>query len=151
MCNVEFKFSVQWPPEFPRPLSGFELGDLTITGSNGTVTSGSDPRMSMMVFLSCTLLLDGVRAFFTNRTARTYRFGAIDSSFGILFARNKEQRIVISVDEQCIAVVSPKMLQQALLLAADDLLTTAFCYLPEDDTARRDLKAATALFKTMEL
>jgi hypothetical protein len=68
------------------PATGFDMGDIKVTGNLGTVSSaGRKPSQSMMVYLALVELLSGM-----SRVAQTksghYAFTGADSSFRLDFA-----------------------------------------------------------------
>lgn len=74
--------------------SGFDLGDVTLTGEQGTVSSaGRVPDQGVMIWITATGLVDGVRQL-PDRGAADVRVAGIDSSFDIEFSA---RRGVVSV------------------------------------------------------
>ncbi|MGW5636817.1 hypothetical protein [Streptomyces sp. NPDC003832] len=91
---MEFRFAVA-ENELPPP-SGFDLGHIDVHGSENDATSrGRTPDQSMMIYLSLTLLLDGLRRFLTGRKP-AYESAAVDSSFSLTFTRVGGARIDVS-------------------------------------------------------
>ena len=72
-------------------VSEYELGDMDILIGDKTITSrNKTPDQSMMIFLSISDMLYGMRILMENKQNSFY-FNAIDSSFAIYFARQNEQ------------------------------------------------------------
>ncbi|CCK28211.1 hypothetical protein BN159_3832 [Streptomyces davaonensis JCM 4913] len=85
---MRFRFSVA-ENEQP-PFSGFDLGHVDVWGSEGHATSrGGDQDQAMMIYLSLTLLLDGLREFLMDRSRGSYECAAVDSSFSLRFTRGR--------------------------------------------------------------
>jgi hypothetical protein len=98
-----------------RPVAtpvGFELGDMEFSGELGTVTSRSRvPDQSMMIILSVVGLLDGIRRFLSARKAKEYKFVGVDSSFSVVFRRQKDGQISVQSDNHLIHVSAPSLLK----------------------------------------
>jgi hypothetical protein len=68
------------------PATGFDMGDIHVTGNLGTFSSaGRKPSQSMMVYLSLVELLSGMSRFAETKSGH-YAFMAVDSSFRLDFA-----------------------------------------------------------------
>ncbi len=94
----------------------------------------------MMIYLSVTLLLDGLTALLVGRD-RTLNFIGSDTSFGIVFRRSNKG-VSVSSGNKLIARESQGELAQAVLLAAEDLAASSLVQLPEADAVRTDYLAA---------
>jgi hypothetical protein len=81
------KISLNIPSDEELPLSGFVLGDMTISGTYGTSSSRDDQcRQMMMVFVSLPLLTFGVQKLLLSQgNKKSYNFIGIESSFNISF------------------------------------------------------------------
>ncbi len=143
---VSFRFSVDWSPDSGEPLSGFELGDMDITGSMGTVSSaGRTPDQSMMVFVSATMLLDGLRRFLTGRERR-FRFHSVDSSFQVVFQAQSNDRVRISSYGIILDEVTRAELVQAVADCGLDVFSQWSPFLPVTDAARIGLEQSVQEF-----
>ncbi|MFD5004208.1 hypothetical protein ACFWMV_15000 [Streptomyces mutabilis] len=70
--RVECEFSVDESGK--PPPSGFDLGHIDVLGGEGAVSSRDrGPDGAMMIYLSVTLLLDGLRRFLSGKERRTTR------------------------------------------------------------------------------
>ncbi|MEU7021919.1 hypothetical protein ABZ990_14830 [Streptomyces sp. NPDC046203] len=126
--------------------SGFDLGDMTVTGDLGTVESaGRVPDQSMMIHLSAVLLLDGLAAFLRDGT-RAFRFAAADSSFGLTVRRSKGG-VSVAGEKGVVAWTTAGELASAVLDAAEALGREH--PLPADDPVAGDLAAALAGFRPL--
>ena len=86
---MRFVFS-RWPLDPADPAYGSDLGDLEITGPDGSVTSaGREPDQSFMVYLGMVDLIHGLTALAEGRQ-REHKFVGADSSFVVRFFRNKD-------------------------------------------------------------
>ncbi|MEU1531822.1 hypothetical protein [Streptomyces fagopyri] len=122
--------------------SGFDLGDMSFTGDLGTADSaGRTPDQGMVICLSVTQLLDGVRALL-DEGARTVAFTGVDTSFGLVFRRSKDQ-VSVAAEDGVIARTTPDELASAVLGAGEALSLT----LPTGDPAASDYADASAAFR----
>lgn len=86
---MRFVFS-RWPLDSADPAYGSDLGDLEITGPDGSVSSaGRQPDQSFMVYLGMVDLIHGLTALSEGRQ-REHMFVGADSSFTVRFFRNKK-------------------------------------------------------------
>jgi hypothetical protein len=96
---ARFEFYIR-PSE--TEVNVFSLGDLTIVGTEGKVTTKDNPRYSMMVFLSIAFFLDALQSFFLTESLRSSRqcnFDGIDGSFEahILRENKREYKHMIAI------------------------------------------------------
>ncbi|CAL9525144.1 hypothetical protein [Streptomyces sp. enrichment culture] len=142
---LEFTFSVA--ENQPPPPSGFDLGHVRVRGSEGEVSSRERaPDQAMMIHLSVTLLLDGVRSFLAGRD-RVCESAAVDSSFSLKFARSKGGWVETSHAGVLVDRSTEKDLADALFRGADAFARATLPHLPPDDAGREDLEAALAEFE----
>ncbi|MFF3879110.1 hypothetical protein [Streptomyces sp. NPDC001978] len=128
------------------PPSGFDLGHVDVHGSAGEASSrGRTPDQAMMIYLSLTLLLDGLRRFVSGRE-RVYSSSAVDSSFSLTFKQGKDGSIETVHDGALIDRSSAKDLATALHAGAERFATTHLYLLPADDAGREDLEKSLAEF-----
>ncbi|TLS46788.1 hypothetical protein FE633_06590 [Streptomyces montanus] len=142
---MEFRFSVD-ANELPPP-SGFDLGHVDVSGSEGQASSRDHtPDQAMMIYLSVTLLLDGLRRFLSGR-ARTYASSAVDSSFSLDFRREKRGTISTSHQGSPVDRSSAEDVAAAVFDAAEEFARTHLGELPADDAGRTDLEQSLAEFR----
>ncbi|MFD9027511.1 hypothetical protein [Streptomyces parvulus] len=142
---MEFEFSVD-EAETPPP-SGFDLGHMDVRGSNGSVSS-RDRGLggSMMIYLTVTLLLDGLRPFLAGK-GRSYESAAVDSSFSLTFTRGRDG-VVDTACRGSLVDRSPAADVAAAVHAAAKRFADAHLHqLPPDDAGREDLQHAVADFE----
>ncbi|MEN1884556.1 hypothetical protein [Streptomyces mirabilis] len=103
--------------------SGFDLGDMSVTGGLGTADSaGRTPDQGMMIYLSVTQLLDSLRAFLSGH-GKTLTFTGVDTSFSLVFRRTKDG-ISVAFKDGIIARTASDELASAVLGAAESLSLT---------------------------
>ncbi|MEU1564210.1 hypothetical protein ABZ504_27805 [Streptomyces mirabilis] len=103
--------------------SGFDLGDMSVTGGLGTADSaGRTPDQGMMIYLSATQLLDSLRAFLSGN-GKTLTFTGVDTSFSLVFRRVKDG-ISVAFKDAVIARTASDELASAVLGAAESLSLT---------------------------
>lgn len=142
---MDFEFSVADAP----PPSGFDLGHMTLRGTDGTVSScGRRPDQSMMIYLSLSQLLDGLRQLL-ERGRGTYSFGAVDSSFTLHFRLAKGGTLVTRSGGAGGPLIDRFPAAEAaadLAAAATDFTAGALPSLPPDDAGAQDLTGSLAEF-----
>lgn len=123
---MEFEFSID-ENEAPPP-SGFDLGHMDVRGNAGAASSrGRTPDQAMMIYLSLTLLLDGLRRFLAGRD-RVHTTSAVDSSFSLTFRRRRGGSV------------------ETVHAGAEAFASTHLPFLPPDDAGRQDLERSLAEF-----
>ncbi|MEV5955886.1 hypothetical protein AB0M11_19295 [Streptomyces sp. NPDC051987] len=142
--TLSFEFSVA--ENVAPPPSGFDLGHMDVRGDRGAASSRDrTPDQAMMIYLSLSLLLDGLCRFLSGR-ARTFTTAAIDSSFSLTFRRRKDGSIETLHDGMVIDRSSAEDLASAVYTAAERFAGPRLPLLPEDDAGREDLEKSLAEF-----
>ena len=112
---------------------------MTFTGDQGECTSrGKTPNQAMMLVLSLTELLGGLRRLNEGEWP-TYRFIGVDSSFCVDFDRTGVNRIAVRCGKGVIDELSASSLLQSILAGAHELLRQPENQLPQDDGGRESL------------
>ncbi|MET8622481.1 hypothetical protein ABZW30_01750 [Kitasatospora sp. NPDC004669] len=142
---ITFNFSRR--PSQGTP-SGFDLGDIEISGDGSSVSSvGKLPDQGMMIFPSLSLLLDQVRQPVSSGRG-TVEFCGVDSSFQVKFTVAKG--VVTAVGEQGeIGRMSVPDFIGALLAAVSSFSEGELSRLSEVDPVRDDLACAIADFRRL--
>ena len=134
-----FAFSVDDDP----PHSGFSLGHLDVSGSDGTATTrGHVPDQRLMVYLSAAQLLWDVRVLL-DAGRGTRKFVGADSSFTLVFTL-KKARVETRHGGQVIDVSTVDDFGAAALAAARGLHEVGSAEVEEDRGPLDDLAAAIA-------
>ncbi|MFI1397564.1 hypothetical protein [Streptomyces sp. NPDC020681] len=143
---ISVQFSVR--PDQGDP-SGFDLGDMALTGGLGSAGSvGHTPDQGMMIHLSVTLLLDNL-AELMKTGAKLLDFTGIDTSFGISFREDRAGIITVSAENRPLTKVTQGELAGAVFAAAQELAAGSVLKLPERDSARADYFAALDGFRPL--
>ncbi|WP_328873152.1 hypothetical protein OHT76_25305 [Streptomyces sp. NBC_00287] len=145
---MEFKFAVA-EDEQPPP-SGFDLGHVDVRGSEGQATSRDRrPDQAMMICLSLTLLLDGLRHFLRDGSRTSYESAAVDSSFSLKFTRGRDNDGSIETTHEGVLVdrSTSEELATAVHQAAKQFARATFPDLAPDDAGREDLEKSLAEFE----
>ena len=139
---IEFSFTLR---DNPPPPSGFDLGDMEVTGSSGRASSrGHDRDQGMMIHLSVAGLLDGLRSLL-ERGSGTVEFVAADSSFALRFTLRRG--VVTTRYGKAVIDVSPAAeVAAAAYSAAASFASRELPRLPADDAGRQDLEEALSAF-----
>jgi hypothetical protein len=142
---ISFAFTVR--PGQGDP-SGFDLGDITCTGAQGSASSaGHVPDQGMMIYVAVADLVSGVHALLEGGRKR-FDFVGTDSSFSLTF-RKGNKSVSVAAANGVIARTTEAELARALLTATEELERTGLSAVPDADPAKRD--AATALAQLREL
>ncbi|GHF02466.1 hypothetical protein GCM10014715_68260 [Streptomyces spiralis] len=138
---ITVQFTVR--PGQGRP-SGFDLGDIHVTGDLGTAQSaGHSPDQGMMIYLSVVQLLDGLGTFLRS-SAKSYAFTGVDTSFGLVFRRAKDGLSVATKDGLIARTTTPEL--AAAIASAAEALSRA---LPPEDAASSDYQDALSAFRPL--
>ncbi|KOG64082.1 hypothetical protein ABZT16_18405 [Streptomyces flaveolus] len=120
--------------------SGFDLGDMAVTGELGTADSaGHVPDQGMMIYLSVVQLLDSLGG-----NARTLSFTGADTSFNLGVRRTKDG-LSVADKNAVVARTTAMELASAVLHAAEDIGPS----LPSEDPVASDWEAALAAFRPL--
>lgn len=103
------------------------------------------PDQAMIIYLSLTLLLDGVRRFLVGQE-RVHTTCAVGSSFSLTFRRGKDGSVETVHEGVVIDHSSPEALAAAAHQGAERFARAHLPLLPEDDAGREDLVKSLAEF-----
>ncbi|MFI9588199.1 hypothetical protein ACIHCQ_41930 [Streptomyces sp. NPDC052236] len=143
---IRMTFSVR--PGQGEP-SGFDLGDIFCEGDLGQAGStGHTPDQGMMIYPSVTLLLDGLRPLLRDRE-KVVKFVGIDTSFALIFRRDRKGIISVSTKSEMLGRVSRGELAQTIFQSAQKLAVSNLSQLPEEDAVRLDYLAALNDFRML--
>ncbi|MFE2459739.1 hypothetical protein [Streptomyces sp. NPDC059402] len=142
---MKFEFSVD-EDETPPP-SGFDLGHIEVWGSEGVATTRDrGPGGSVMIYLTVTLLLDGLRTFLSGKS-RSYESTAVDASFSLTFTRGRDGSIETCCGGSLIDRSPAAGVAAALHVAAKQFVDAHLEQLPPVDAGREDLQHSLADFE----
>jgi hypothetical protein len=137
---VRFAFS-RSPLDPADPAEGPDLGDLEITGPDGSVSSaGRRPDQSFMIYLGMVDLIHGLTAL-AEGTRREHKFVGADSSFTVRFFRNKKG-ISASAYGTSLGTEPVADVLGGLRAGIEEFLADPANALPATDPAGLDLAAA---------
>jgi hypothetical protein len=108
MVNIKFYFSQD------EEISEYSLGDIDITVDNQTLSSASDSRNAMMVFISLVDLSYGVVTLLKTSSKKSYEFVGTDSSFRFAIDRNQDKLTILSDQSKVTMYTTPNDLVNAL-------------------------------------
>lgn len=135
MLKIEIEF--EDPDE---ELTGFNMGHMTFHGDLGTVTSkNKTPSQAMMIVLSITELLDGLRRLTLTQSIQ-YEFIGDDSSFIVYFDKLEDGRISVRSRGQEITRSDEKSILTSVFRDVNAFLGDVLPNLPKDDLGRKSLK-----------
>ncbi|MET8449863.1 hypothetical protein [Streptomyces sp. NPDC005209] len=141
---MKFEFSVD--ENEAHPPSGFDLGHMDVRGDAGEASSRNrTPDRAMMIYLSLTLLLDGLRRFLEGRD-RVHATSAVDSSFSLSFRRRRDGSVETVHEDAVVDRSSAKELATAVHAGAEEFASSHLPLLSADDAGRQDLETSLAAF-----
>ncbi|MCF3133283.1 hypothetical protein [Streptomyces olivochromogenes] len=141
---MKFEFSVDENEALPP--SGFDLGHMDVRADAGAASSRDrTPDQAMMVYLSLTLLLDGLRRFLEGRD-RVHTTSAADSSFSLAFRRRRDGSVETVHEGSVVDRSSVKELAAAVHTGAEEFASSHLPLLSADDAGRQDLETSLAEF-----
>ncbi|QXE34197.1 hypothetical protein KQY30_07755 [Streptomyces sp. GMY02] len=140
---IHFKFSLR--PDQGDP-SGFDLGDVVVTGEGGMSTSaGQSPDQGMMIYLSVSLLLDQMANLVTSSSG-SFEFVGADSSFALAF-RMRGSVVETSGRDGVVGAADSSEFVEELLRAAEEFAASELGGLPESDAVREDFSTSLLQFR----
>lgn len=128
---------------------GYTLGNITINGQYGSLTSKRDkaPYQECMIFLSLSLLLDDISTLIKNHQ-KQYIFEGIDSSFSFYIFNNRKGIMIADSKRNKVAETNTTEFIQTIWKSVDKFVTKHRPYLEEGDGVTIDLNNSIAEFKT---
>jgi hypothetical protein len=129
-------------------ISGFDLGHISFFSDNITISSHDrTPDQSMMVFQTIVDLLDGLKEFWKNKKAKDYKIICADSSFTIIFRREKNGKVNIKEGETVISKLDEKFLAKQVYDACNNFFRESKIKMIESDPILEDIEAALQEYK----
>lgn len=145
-----FEFNIELDPySLELGIDGYSLGDITIKGKYGLLSSNRDigSNQSMMIFLSISLLLDGILSLIVENK-KQYKFEGIDCSFSFLIENKKETLLIKDFKQNIIAQSTPIEFIKSIWKTVNKFVTKYRAYLEESDGVTIDLDISMNDFKT---
>jgi hypothetical protein len=94
-------------PDSVESFDIYERGHITVTGTHGSASSiKKQPDQSMMIFISITELLDGVRLFITDSSSKSYNFVGAGSSFQFFLEKQRDLIVLYDVKHKSLSQVT---------------------------------------------
>lgn len=117
MYKIEFSLSSP-----AGEVHEFDLGDIEITTESKVVSSKRrSPDQSMMVFIAASDLLSGLLNLYLNRKKKEFEFIGADSSFQLVFKKNKVGKLEIYHEREKLGEINAIELVRVAFKAANDL------------------------------
>ncbi|MEU3462438.1 hypothetical protein ABZ721_21190 [Streptomyces sp. NPDC006733] len=139
---MRFVFSADDVP----PPSGFDLGHMEVEGNLGVYSSRAQvPDQAMMIYVSVSLLLDGLRSL-VEAGRGGYTFGGVDSSFSLKFSLTKDGTLTTRAPGTPVDRSDVRTVVAAVWAAAREFAAARLPGLPPDDAGRQDLEMSLAAF-----
>jgi hypothetical protein len=116
---LSFLFKVN--TEIEDKIHEFDMGHMTIScGENQITSEGHVPNQEMMIFLSVQMLMTSVQKIVEAAKCKSSTFGAVDSSFSIVFKRYKNGEIGLVHKNELICKVASLELVSTLWRASNE-------------------------------
>jgi hypothetical protein len=129
-------------------VDSFSLGHITIAGRSGAITSkGKVPDQAMMIFISITELLCGIRQFICDEKLKEYNFVGADSSFQFYIKKKEKTLIITNNCSNKIDSVTYSELSLSVWEGVNDLLSKYGHYITPEELIYDDLCYSTEEFK----
>jgi hypothetical protein len=129
------------------PATGFDMGDIQVTGNLGTVSSaGRRPSQSMMVYLTLSELLSGMSRFAATKSGY-YAFTGIDSSFRLNFTLTQKGVLTITEGRTQVAKTDLATLLVSVRNGVEQFLNHPDNQLDAADAVAGDLRDARRAFE----
>lgn len=98
----------------------FGMGHMTIICGENIFTSEEHiPNQSMMIFISIQMLMHSVREILASKNCKKSEFGAVDSSFSIVFMKYKNNEIGLIYGDKLFCKIDSKKLASSLWEASN--------------------------------
>lgn len=144
MLEIKFEFE-----DSDDELTGLNMGHMTFSGDKGSANSKmKKPSQAMMVLISISELLDGLKIFLLSNSHK-YEFVGIDSSFIVNFEKNKDGQVNVIIGKTEITKSKKSEIANSVLRDVNNFLSTTLPHLPKDDMAYDDLITSTEEFITV--
>ena len=142
-----FEFNIELDPySIHLGIDGYSLGDISIKGDYGYLSSSRDTgsNQSIMIFISLSNLLDGITSL---NNSKQYIFKGIDSSFDFCIFRNKKGIIVTDKKRRKIAEASKKEFIQTVWESVNKFVSKYRTSLEDGEAVTIDLDNSIKEFK----
>lgn len=143
-----FEFNIELDPHsLQLGIDGYSLGDITIKGDYGYLSSNADTgsNQSVMIFISLSDLLYGIASL---NNAKQYMFKGTDSSFDFHILNNKKAITITDNKRKKIAETSKTNFVITVWKSVNKFITKYRPYLEKDEAVTIDLNGAIKEFRT---
>ena len=135
------------PTEKLENIDGFSLGDITISGDSGTLTSKGK---SIMIFISLSMLLDFTASFIIDNE-KQYRFEGIDSSFNFYITRENDEIVLTDSEKKIVDRCTIPELISSMWRGINSFYSTYRPLISKEDAGIKDLDESIENFKVQFL
>lgn len=146
-----FEFDIELDPySIYLGIDGYSLGDISIKGDYGYLSSSRDTgsNQSVMIFISLSNLLDGITSL---NNSKQYIFKGIDSSFDFYIFKNRKSIIVTDNKRRKIAEAGQKEFIQTVWESFNKFVTKYRASLEDGEAVTIDLSNSIKEFKAQFL
>lgn len=143
-----FEFDIELDPRSSHlGIDGYSLGDITIKGDYGYLSSSADTgsNQSVMIFISLSDLLYGITSL---SNAKQYVFKGTDSPFDFYILNNKNAIVITDNKRNKISETNNTDFILTIWKSVDKFVTKYRPYLEKDEAVTIDLDMSIKEFKT---
>jgi predicted GH43/DUF377 family glycosyl hydrolase len=120
------------------PISGLDLGSISIIGNRGSINTNDDRSLSMTVVAAADFL-SGLYKFLTSNLQQ-YEFIATDSSFQLIFKKNRNGLIDVFHRKNIISEEDKSSIWHAAVNSVKEFTNKYQSKMNNTDNAWKDLK-----------
>jgi glutamate-1-semialdehyde aminotransferase len=129
-------------------ICSLSLGHMTVVGHYGKTTSkGESSRAAMMIFITMTDLLNGIRQLILDESIKSYNFVGVDSSFQFYVKRENSNLVIKDSFNRKIDEVSSLQLVHSVWEGVQEFLSKYGHYIGSEEMVYEDIKYSTEEFK----
>lgn len=144
---IKFVFSFD---ESLDNLCGFDLGHIDILYDEKIISSRDrTPDQSMMLFPTVTDLLFGYSKLLLDKNSKEYACIGADSSFSMVFIKNRDNKVSINVNEELIYKTDKTSLAKVILDSSNCFINKYINKVPTNDPVVEDIMRAISYFKEL--
>ena len=135
--------------ELEEGIDSYTRGHITIKGRYGIISSTSmKSNQSMIIFISISELLDGIRIFLINQSQRIYHFVGVGCSFQFIIVKQRSNQFKLTnLKSEIIDEMTRLELVESFWKEVKSFVLNFSDYLGEDEIVKNDLTVSIEEFK----
>lgn len=135
--------------ELKEGIDSYTRGHITVQGKHGIISSKqSKNNQSMMIFMSTSQLIDGIRSFLINQNQRIYHFVGVGCSFQFIIVKQSSHKFrLTNMKSEIIDESTQLELIEAIWNEVKVFMLKYGCSLDENEIVKHDLTVSIEDFK----